>query len=115
MNYGEKFLTNIKIKKKYNKIIKEISNFNKNSIYEIKKTNNKFNQTCSFQTRNIPHLGHEKIIETLLEKFDHVIINPLIGPKKKGDVKFEVLKKSYDYIINYTLLYNKDIRVFKTY
>ena len=83
MYSGEKFLTNVTIKKKYNKIINEISNFNKNSINEIKKINNQYKQTCSFLTRNIPHLGHEKIIETLLEKFDHIVITPLVGPKKK--------------------------------
>jgi len=96
---GETFFYSVKVRYKYKKIINEISSFNKNSIHQIRKINDKYKETCSFQTRNIPHLGHEKIIKSLLEKFDHVIINPLIGPKKNGDVRFEILKRSYDYII----------------
>jgi len=99
-NSEEKFVINLKVKKEYEDIITKISNFNKKSIDEIKKINSKFKETCAFQTRNIPHLGHEKIIENLLKKFDHVVVNPLIGPKKMGDVKFDVLKQSYDYVIN---------------
>ena len=55
----------------------------------------------AFQSRNIPHLGHEKLINKLLEKCDVVIINPVCGVKKKGDVKTEVLKKAYDFLIKY--------------
>ena len=99
ISQGNKFNNNLKIKKKFIHIINEISTFNKVSIHKIKELNAKFNKTCSFQTRNIPHLGHEKIIEHLINKFDHVVVNPVIGPKKIGDVKFEILKEAYDYII----------------
>ena len=36
--------------------------------------------------------SYEKIIEHMLEVCDHVVINPVIGPKKSGDVKLEVLE-----------------------
>ena len=73
--------------KKFINTINQISTYNKIAIKKIKILNKKYKQTCSFQTRNIPHLGHEKIIEQLLERFDHVVINPLIGPKKKRRCK----------------------------
>lgn len=98
--HGDNYFTKVKVKKKYHNIIKKITAFNKSSLNKIKKVNNKFKNTCAFQTRNIPHLGHEKIIESLLNKFDHVVINPLIGPKKEGDAKFEILEKAYKYIID---------------
>ncbi len=101
VNSGETFYTNVSIKKKFINTINQISTYNKIAIKKIKILNKKYKQTCSFQTRNIPHLGHEKIIEQLLERFDHVVINPLIGPKKKGDVKFEILEKSYQHIIEH--------------
>ena len=37
----------------------------------------------AFQTRNILHLGHELIINEMLEFCDHVVINPVLGPKKR--------------------------------
>ena len=37
----------------------------------------------AFQSRNIPHLGHEKLINKLLEKCDVVIINPVWSKKRR--------------------------------
>jgi len=97
---GTIYKNNLVINGKYLVIVNEITKFNKRSINTIREINNKYKTTCAFQTRNIPHSGHEEIIRYLLKKFDHVVINPIIGPKKKGDVNFEVLKEAYDYIIN---------------
>jgi len=52
----------------------------------------------AFQTRNIPHAGHEKIIERMLENCDHLVINPVVGPKKTGDVTLNALRLSYNYL-----------------
>jgi sulfate adenylyltransferase len=52
-----------------------------------------------FQTRNPPHLGHEWIQRTALTFADGVFINPLIGKKKKGDFKNELILESYDRLI----------------
>lgn len=49
-----------------------------------------------FQTRNPPHLGHEWIQKIALTFADGVFVNPLIGRKKKGDFRDDVILKAYD-------------------
>ncbi|MCD6474131.1 MAG: sulfate adenylyltransferase [Thermoplasmata archaeon] len=44
-----------------------------------------------FQTRNAPHVGHEYVQKTALTFVDGLFINPLIGKKKKGDFKDEII------------------------
>lgn len=98
LNYGNSFCTDAKPKKEYNHIVNIVTKFNgilKSKINEIKKQGK---TVGAFQTRNIPHLGHEKIIEKLLEHCDHVIINPVIGPKKKGDLKNNILELAYKFL-----------------
>ena len=99
-HFGNEFLIKVEVKKKYNNIVNEITRFNKNSIIKIKNLHKKFKNICAFQTRNIPHEGHETIINHLLKKFDHVVVNPVIGPKKIGDVNYGDLELSYRYMIN---------------
>ncbi|HEC76100.1 MAG TPA: sulfate adenylyltransferase [Thermoplasmatales archaeon] len=58
----------------------------------------------AFQTRNVPHIGHEYVQKTALTFVDGIFINPIIGKKKKGDFKDEVILKSYETLIkNYYL------------
>lgn len=52
-----------------------------------------------FQTRNVPHLGHEYVQKTALTFTDGIFINPVIGRKKKGDFKDEVIIRSYEVLI----------------
>ena len=92
--FGNRFAYNIKIKKKYLILVKEINKINKSLIKKIKFIKKK-NYVSSFQTRNIPHLGHEEIIKRLMKKKGKVVINPLIGMKKKGDFKNEILFKVF--------------------
>lgn len=99
IKFGNEFTDFAKPKQKYLFLVNKIIAFNNTSINKIKKIKKRFRNVCAFQTRNIPHYGHEKILNHLLSKYDHVVINPLIGPKKKGDIKFEVLEKIYKFLI----------------
>jgi sulfate adenylyltransferase len=57
-----------------------------------------------FQTRNAPHLGHEYVQKTALTFVDGVFINPVIGKKKRGDFRDEVILEAYEALIkNYYL------------
>jgi sulfate adenylyltransferase len=57
-----------------------------------------------FQTRNVPHLGHEYVQKTALSFADGLFINPVIGKKKKGDFKDRVILDAYGALIkNYYL------------
>ena len=104
--FGNKFCTGATIKKKYKKDLNSIINFNKKLKLLIKKQK-KYYKTSSFQTRNIPHLGHELIIERLMGLKKILIINPLIGIKKKGDIKNIILKKVFTYLISNEKYKNK--------
>ena len=57
-----------------------------------------------FQTRNTPHIGHEYVQKTALTFTDGIFINPVIGRKKKGDFKDEVILASYDELIKHYYL-----------
>jgi sulfate adenylyltransferase len=57
-----------------------------------------------FQTRNTPHIGHEYVQKAALTFTDGIFINPVIGKKKKGDYKDEVILASYDELIKHYYL-----------
>jgi len=68
-----------------------------------------WDKVVAFQTRNVPHLGHEYVQKTALSYVDGLFINPVIGKKKPGDFKDRVIMDSYEALTrNY---YPKD-RVF---
>ena len=52
-----------------------------------------------FQTRNVPHIGHEYVQKAALTFTDGLFINPLVGWKKPGDFKDEVIVKSYEALL----------------
>lgn len=54
----------------------------------------------AFQTRNIPHVGHEYLQKTALTFTDGLFINPVIGRKKSGDFKDELILKTYQALID---------------
>lgn len=53
-----------------------------------------------FQTRNPAHMAHEYIQKLCLEFVDGLFINPIMGKKKSGDFKDEVILEVYDMLIN---------------
>ncbi|RLF98987.1 MAG: sulfate adenylyltransferase, partial [Thaumarchaeota archaeon] len=63
-----------------------------------------------FQTRNVPHLGHEYVQKAALTFVDGLFINPLIGWKKPGDFKDEVIVKAYEALLRH--YYPRDSVVF---
>ncbi|MCD6089679.1 sulfate adenylyltransferase, partial [Candidatus Bathyarchaeota archaeon] len=54
-----------------------------------------------FQTRNVPHLGDEYVQKAALTFVDGLFINPLIGWKKPGDFKDEVIVKAYEALLRH--------------
>ena len=98
---SNKFLSRFAVKKSFKKIVEKIISQNRTVFDEVVRIKEKYKTVGAFQTRNIPHFGHEKIIEHMLEFCDHVVINPVIGPKKSGDVKLEVLELIYEYLISH--------------
>ena len=92
---GNLFTFKVQPKKSYVSIINKISKHN--LCKKIAFLNKKYKKVCSFQTRNIPHSGHEAI-KYLLKSFDHVVVNPVIGPKE--DIKLQTLQKVYKKLIN---------------
>jgi len=59
----------------------------------------RWKDVVAFQTRNPPHVGHEYVQKVALTFVDGLFINPLIGRKKKGDFRDEVILKAYDSLI----------------
>lgn len=80
---------------------KKINNYNlRNYRQEPIKTRQEIKRKgwktmVGFQTRNIPHIAHEMLQKAALNIYDGIFINPLIGKKKTGDFKDEVILESY--------------------
>jgi len=53
----------------------------------------------AFQTRNPPHVAHEMLQKNAITTRDGVFVNPLIGKKKPGDFKDEIIVKAYETMI----------------
>ena len=58
-------------------------------------------EIVAFQTRNPPHIGHEYLQKTALTMVDGLFINPIIGKKKTGDFRDDVILKSYEALMKY--------------
>lgn len=61
---------------------------------------------CGFQTRNLGHKAHEHLQKIGLELTDGLLIHPLIGWKKPGDMLPEVILEGYEVLIDH--YYPKD-------
>ncbi len=62
-----------------------------------------------FQTRNAPHRGHEYVQKAALTFVDGLFVHPLVGWKKKGDFRDEVILAAYEALIKH--YYPKDVVV----
>lgn len=70
---------------------------------------------AGFQTRNTPHLGHEYVQKTALSFVDGLFINPLIGKKKSGDFRDDVIIDAYNTLMeNYYLKDNSVMAILET-
>jgi sulfate adenylyltransferase len=54
----------------------------------------------AFQTRNVPHAGHENLQKTVLGLVDGLLIQPVIGKKKRGDYRDDVIIEAYKVLID---------------
>ena len=61
-------------------------------------------EIVAFQTRNPPHIGHEYVQKTALTFVDGIFINPIIGKKKVGDFRDEVILSSYETLMKHYYL-----------
>ena len=58
-----------------------------------------WNTVVAFQTRNVPHRGHEFLQKQALKEADGLFIQPVVGKKKQGDFKDEYIIISYEILI----------------
>lgn len=97
---NNRFISNYKLKNDYLNIFNGLVEQNKQAFNSVKLLKKTFKKVGAFQTRNIPHKGHELIINRMLDLCDHVVINPVLGPKKNGDVNLTSLEEIYAHLIN---------------
>ena len=98
---GNTFITG-KLKKflKLSQILKINSLDPKQTRSIIKKR--KWKKTVGFHTRNPPHRAHEYLHKCSLENSDGLLIQPVLGTKKKGDFTNSAILTGYKtYVENY--------------
>jgi sulfate adenylyltransferase len=89
----------------------EVQKYSKYTLYPIE-TRVLFEQKnwkniVGFQTRNVPHLGHEYLQKTALTFVDGLFINPIIGKKKTNDFLDNVILKAYETLLQHYYLKEK--------
>ncbi|UCH72122.1 MAG: sulfate adenylyltransferase [Thermoplasmatales archaeon] len=61
-------------------------------------------EIVAFQTRNPPHIGHEYVQKTALTFVDGIFINPIMGKKKVGDFRDNIILASYETLMKHYYL-----------
>jgi len=58
---------------------------------------------AAFQTRNVPHLGHEHLQRQALDRedIDGLLLHPVVGPLKSGDYRPEIVLAAYESLIDH--------------
>jgi sulfate adenylyltransferase len=56
---------------------------------------------AAFQTRNAPHLGHEFVQKTAALWTDGLFVQPVLGQKKAGDFRDEVIIAAYELLFDH--------------
>ncbi|MGQ9475205.1 MAG: sulfate adenylyltransferase [Actinomycetota bacterium] len=72
-------------------------------------------RVVAFQTRNVPHLGHEYVQKTALTFADGLFINPVIGRKKKGDFTDQAILATYRALMEHYYLRERAVMVVLQY
>lgn len=72
-------------------------------------------QVVGFQTRNVPHMGHEYVQKTALTFADGLFINPVIGRKKSGDFTDEAILATYRALIDSYYLKERSVMAILQY
>ncbi len=72
-------------------------------------------QVVAFQTRNVPHLGHEYVQKTALTFADGLFINPVIGRKKRGDFSDRAILATYQALMDNYYLRERAVMVVLQY
>ena len=64
-----------------------------------------WSRIVAFHTRNVPHKAHEYLMEKAIERTnaDGLLIQPVVGPKKKGDFAADAILGAYDIFIESSL------------
>lgn len=55
---------------------------------------------AGYQTRNPPHRAHEHLQKTVLGLVDGLLIQPVVGPKKRGDFTDDVVLDAYRALVD---------------
>lgn len=74
-------------------------NFTPQEMREIFKKRG-WKKIAAFQTRNIPHMGHEFLQKEALRETDGILIHPVIGKKMAGDFEDIHIINSYNILID---------------
>jgi len=72
-----------------------------------------WSRIAGFQTRNPIHRSHEYVTKIAMEVTDGVLIHPLVGKLKAGDIPAEIRMKAYEILID--KYYVKENVVLKVY
>jgi ATP sulfurylase len=93
---GSAFLSGFKVRDHYKKYVQQVVDNNRYVRRTVEELKSKFGSVGGFQTRNIPHFGHEAIIHEMLRRCDYLVVNPVIGPKKRGDATLYSLEQVFN-------------------